>query len=112
MPHSETAAREHEPRITLRYSYRDPCPHQRPGSRRQAHPHDRTYVVARIPQVGALGHPRLGDETAKRDLQRAFGAHPENSSTRKFQATGFGPQDGGGTPPGKTNIKAMPLPDG
>jgi hypothetical protein len=108
MPYSEAAAREHESRITLRYSYRDPCPHQRPGSRRQIHPLDRTQIIARIPDMGALGHRRLGDETAKRDWKRALGAHPENGSIGRFQATGISSD----TPPRKTHTKAKPLPDG
>jgi len=61
MPDGQAAAREHESSITLRYSYRDPCPHQRPVSRRQAHPLDRTQIVARVPQMCSLGCPRLGD---------------------------------------------------
>src|SRR5688500_4073788 len=89
MPHSEAAAREHEPSVTFGNGDRDPDPNQSPGSRRQIHPLDRTQIVARIPRMGALGHPRLGDETAKRDLKRTFGAHPENGSTGRFQASGW-----------------------
>ncbi len=80
MPHGEAAAREHEPSVTLRYSYRDPGPHQRPSSRRQVHSLDRTQIIARIPRVGAFGHPRPWDETTKRDLQLVIRAHPENGS--------------------------------
>jgi hypothetical protein len=108
MPHREAASREHKPSVTLRDSDRDPCPHQSPGSRRQIQPLDRTQIIARIPDMGALGHPRLGDETAKRDLKRTLGAHPENGSTGRFQATGSSSD----TPPRKTNTEAMPLHDG
>ena len=85
MPHGEAAAREHEPRITLRYSYRDPGPHQRPGARRQVHLLDRTQIIARIPRMGAFRHPRRGNETAKRDLQRTLGAHRGNGSIEGYR---------------------------
>jgi hypothetical protein len=41
--------------------------------------------------MSTLGHPRLRDETAKRDSKRTFGAHPENGSIVgiRLQVSGF-----------------------
>src|SRR5215212_7823136 len=90
MPHREAAARKHEPRITLRYSYRDPGPHQRPGARRQVHLLDRTKIIASIPRMGPLRHYRRRDEAAKRDLQRTLGAHRGNGSIGGFMLQAAG----------------------
>ena len=87
MADGQATAREHESSVTLRYSYRDPCPHQCPASRRQIHPLDRTQIVAASPMWARSGirpgtRRRKGTCRGRSELIRRIGIG-------RFQATGF-----------------------